>query len=152
MAKMEIIIDGVDVSKCEWFINYTHLDYNCNETPKSCYCKNKPNCYYKQLQRKLQANKNLNDHKSFLQKDNDRLMRENSKLREILKIRMEDLCDSCGASSMMPMPCKLYEDVLNKIKHILVINKEELEESLYHDYDNQILTIINGVLDEDESE
>lgn len=152
MADTEIIINGIDVSKCRWFINSTNLDYNCNETPKSIYCKNNPYCYYKQLQRKLQANKNLKDHKAYLQKDNDRLMKENSQLREILKIRIEDLCDSCGASSMMPIPCKVYEDALGKIKHILVINKEELEESLHHDYDNQILTIINGVLDKDESE
>ena len=44
---------------------------------------------------------------------------ECKELRNILKIRIEDLCDSCGASSMMPMPCKVYEKTLIEIKEII---------------------------------
>lgn len=45
----EIIIDGVDVSGCE--------DYKVNNRftchPHICCCHQRPNCYYKQLQRKI---------------------------------------------------------------------------------------------------
>ena len=43
---------------------------------------------------------------------------ECEELKKILKVRIEDLCDSCGASSMMPMPCKVYEKTLIEIKEI----------------------------------
>lgn len=44
---------------------------------------------------------------------------ECDELKKILKVRIEDLCDSCGASSMMPMPCKVYEKTLIEIKEII---------------------------------
>lgn len=44
---------------------------------------------------------------------------ECEELKKILKVRIEDLCDSCGASSMMPMPCKVYEKTLIEIKEII---------------------------------
>ena len=47
-----------------------------------------------------------------------RLEKENVELKELVKTRIEDLCDSCGASSMMPMPCKVYEQALQEIKEI----------------------------------
>ena len=44
---------------------------------------------------------------------------ECKELKNLLKVRIEDLCDSCGASSMMPMPCKVYEKTLIEIKDII---------------------------------
>lgn len=44
---------------------------------------------------------------------------ECKELKNLLKVRIEDLCDSCGASSMMPMPCKVYEKTLIEIKEII---------------------------------
>lgn len=44
---------------------------------------------------------------------------ECKELKSLLKVRIEDLCDSCGASSMMPMPCKVYEKTLIEIKEII---------------------------------
>lgn len=44
---------------------------------------------------------------------------ECEELKKLLKVRIEDLCDSCGASSMMPMPCKVYEKTLIEIKEII---------------------------------
>lgn len=44
---------------------------------------------------------------------------ECKELKSLLKVRIEDLCDSCGASSMMPMPCKVYEKTLIEIKDII---------------------------------
>lgn len=50
---------------------------------------------------------------------NKKLDAENEELKKLLKVRIEDLCDSCGASSMMPMPCKVYEKTLIEIKEII---------------------------------
>ena len=50
---------------------------------------------------------------------NKKLEAENEELKKLLKVRIEDLCDSCGASSMMPMPCKVYEKTLIEIKDII---------------------------------
>lgn len=49
----------------------------------------------------------------------DRKEQECEELKNLLKVRIEDLCDSCGASSMMPMPCKVYEKTLIEIKEII---------------------------------
>ena len=48
MGDVNMIVDGIDVSTCKHYFNSTHLDYNCNETPRSTYCKNNPDCYFKQ--------------------------------------------------------------------------------------------------------
>ena len=54
----------------------------------------------------------------------DQLKAENDELKSLLKVRIEDLCDSCGASSMMPMPCKVYEKTLTEIKEVCNNNDE----------------------------
>lgn len=59
MADKEIIIDGVDVSKCRW---HTNLIMDCLEIPtQPCKCTNDKNCYYKQLKHKEQECKNLEE-------------------------------------------------------------------------------------------
>ena len=46
MTDKEIIINGVDVSKCKW---HTNLKMDCLELPtQPCKCANDPNCYFKQ--------------------------------------------------------------------------------------------------------
>ena len=71
MIDKQIIIDGVDVSGCEWF-GQIDLDINVictSNSPKKCntYCKDIPNCYYKQLKRKEQKCEGLKRdlHKNF---------------------------------------------------------------------------------------
>ena len=54
MTDKQIIIDNVDVSGCEFYIDSKNLEFNCKQTPQSYFCKNQPNCYYKQLKRKEQ--------------------------------------------------------------------------------------------------
>ena len=61
--KTKQIIDEVDVSWCEW-IREIELDSEyictCNSLNKtSSYCKDNPNCYYKQLKRKAQSEAKL---------------------------------------------------------------------------------------------
>ena len=157
MTKEQIMIDDVDVSECEFYINSKNLEFNCKQTPQSYFCKNKPNCYYKQLKRKEQEYNRLSNlitstkayeltclncrdailtaptisgRTKFSQieveetslkmiiKQLNQLEAENKKLKELVKTKIEDLCDSCGASSMMPMPCKVYEQALQEIKKI----------------------------------
>ena len=68
---------------------------------------------------------------------------ECKELRNLLKVRIEDLCDSCGASSIMPMPCKVYEKTLIEIKEII---KQGVK--IHYDIivSKQILQKINEVL------
>ena len=63
-----------------------------------------------------------------LDEENDQLKAENDELKKLLKVRIEDLCDSCGASSMIPMPCKVYEKTLTEIKEIAEKMKKMSEE------------------------
>ena len=99
MTDKQIIIDGVDVSGCENYGETMAKTHNCtlyDEYLRPC---KGTNCYYKNWKRKEQ---------------------ECEELKKLLKVRIEDLCDSCGASSMMPMPCKVYEKTLTEIKELLL--------------------------------
>lgn len=51
-------------------------------------------------------------------KINKRLELEKEELKKLLEARIEDLCDSCGASSMKLMLCRVYEKTLNEIREI----------------------------------
>lgn len=61
MRDKQIMIDGVDVSGCKGFYIHdrstTNIDYwmygQCKSSKEyGCYCRNNPNCYFKQLARK----------------------------------------------------------------------------------------------------
>lgn len=66
----QIIIDGVDVSGCEWF-GQIDLDINVictSNSPKKCsaYCKDNPNCCYKQFVREKQECEELKKNETML--------------------------------------------------------------------------------------
>lgn len=74
MTDKQIIINGVDVSGCEWF-GQIDLDINiiCNSnSPKKCsgYCKDNPNCYYKQLAREKKKCEELRKQNKMLSQNN----------------------------------------------------------------------------------
>ena len=76
----------------------------------------------------------------------EELKAENDELKSLLKVRIEDLCDSCGASSMMPMPCKVYEKTLTEIKEIAELKQKQsvfVGETVFE----QILQKISEVLE-----
>lgn len=53
MEDKERIIDGVDVSGCEYACNTAFGKNGCKHPMmKNIYCSKNPNCYFKQLQRK----------------------------------------------------------------------------------------------------
>ena len=73
MDDKQIIINGVDVSDCEYLGLYKEYKFKCG----GCYlvdCSNNPNCYYKQLMRANQkldkikkvCNKFIPDHYKIL--------------------------------------------------------------------------------------
>ena len=113
--KTKQIIDEVDVSWCEW-IREIELDSEyictCNSLNKtSSYCKDNPNCYYKQLKRVENQIVDLNSHNECFYKDYKRKEQECEKLKEaidgLLKIQYQ-LADSCNK----------YVQTLTKIKEI----------------------------------
>ena len=62
MTDNQIIIDGVDVSKCgHYHYGKCEIDYDewNNEIIRYNECQNNPNCYYKQLKREKQECKRL---------------------------------------------------------------------------------------------
>lgn len=59
MTDKQVIIDGVDVSKCEHNYNKNLGEYStCNLYPPPLNCKRHPNCLFKQLARKTQECEN----------------------------------------------------------------------------------------------
>lgn len=97
------------------------------------YHKEEENTLRKIIKNKEERNIELYKENNKLKAENDTLFRaieevnrinkkldaENEELKNLLKVRIEDLCDSCGASSMMPIPCKVYEKTLIEIKDII---------------------------------
>ena len=56
MTDKQIIIDGVDVSGCEYFNRFRNICHNKN---LCCDCEKNHNCNYKQLKRKKQEYEEL---------------------------------------------------------------------------------------------
>ena len=80
--KQEIIINGVDVSKCgHYHYGKCEIDYDewNNEIIRYNECQNNPNCYYKQLKRKEQENKKLKEDEKSLLNIIDDLQKEKNK-------------------------------------------------------------------------
>ena len=91
MIDKQIIIDGVDVSGCECS-SQIDLDINiiCNSnSPKKCsgYCKDNPNCYYKQLKRKEQELQQAMD--NYVQLDLQRV-KEYNELVDLYKAKEQE--------------------------------------------------------------
>lgn len=108
-------------------VNVAWCEYFAKQNEHSCLeengnCKNISDCYYKQLIRLKQQH--------------------NDDTEEIAKLGLD--------VAILEQENKQMESALKEIKQIIVINKDEFEHCLYHDYDEQILTKINEVLQEDD--
>lgn len=106
--KEQIIIDGIDVSKCDRLIVNQLYGYTCNceeYTHIISSCKNRPNCYFKQLARKTQECEELKE--------------ENQQLRM-------HFCNDCGEKDDYNIPCKIIRDLDYELQ------KEIEENNLYH--------------------
>ena len=54
MTDEKIIIDGIDVSGCEYCLKMTKYRCTIQRDVYKCLCEENPNCYYKQLKHKEQ--------------------------------------------------------------------------------------------------
>ena len=87
----QIIIDGVDVKKCVY-----HESGYCTISKEAyCYCCDKPNCHYKNWQRKEQECERLEETFDGLFKVQYKLADNNKKLRQCLTEIKELLKDIC---------------------------------------------------------
>ena len=94
------MIDGVDVSGCKGFYIHdrstTNIDYwmygQCKSSKEyGCYCRNNPNCYYKQLARKTQECESLKEEIEVLKDNFDTATRDCNELIDELKQECEEL-------------------------------------------------------------
>lgn len=123
MTDKEIIIDGVDVSKCDRLIVNQLYGYVCNceeDTHIISSCKNRHNCYYKQLARKTQEceQKEKRNAALFLMSN-----RYRKALEEIEKYTREQFCDNCEDMGSTEYNCHCeyceyqeYFDIIAKAK------------------------------------
>lgn len=104
----QIMIDGIDVSGCEYIGLYKECKLKCG----SCYpvdCLDNPNCYYKQLKRKEQecwdlksvrdmwmskCEQEMKASEFFQDRFND-LKRTLIEIKEILEIHKDNKCAIC---------------------------------------------------------
>ena len=105
MTDKQIIIDNVDVSGCEFYIDSKNLEFNCKQTPQSYFCKNQPNCYYKQLKCKEQ---------------------ECEELKKELEAVYDD-CKGCPTCNEALYNANLYAKEYRKLKQTLTEIKEITE-------------------------
>ena len=138
MHDKQIIIDGIDVSGCSYGeIEKDVFKCSCeyNVRSASMFCKDNPNCYYKQLKRKEQECWDLRSVRdSWMSK-----CEQEMKTSEFFQDRFEDL-----------------KRTLTEIKEILEIHKDnkcaicsKFDECFEHpSCDNIILQKISEVIDE----
>ncbi len=145
MTDKQIIIDGVDVSGCEYLDNID-FDELCLmlSSPYECQvnCSNKPNCYYKQLKRKEQECEELKkqlkrkeeNYQKLLSKSNKyihNLVDENVQDISNLAIQLDQLkCENVEALKQLEFVRTLntvQEAEIIKLKQTLTVIKEIVE-------------------------
>lgn len=128
--KKQIIIDGIDVSKCQDFYISSADTKCCNcdsDNTQFLPCKANPNCYYKQLAYKIQE-------KEQLQEENDRYREALEEIKELIAPvanknpvyncwELLNKCDGCRSKKNCGAQSPYYV-----AKHILdIINKAKEE-------------------------
>ena len=109
--KKEIIIDGVDISKCKYYdevFNYCNQPYLGEsgllkniKNPKRCDCS--PNCYFKQLKRKEQKLSNIC--KTF-------------DIEYVIDKETGSLIGRCNKLNKKQQECEKYKQAFDEIKEI----------------------------------
>ena len=117
------IIDDVDVSGCDFYIDSKNLEFNCKQTPQSYFCKNQPNCYYKQLKRKQQ---------------------ECDELKKELEAVYDD-CKGCPTCNEALYKANLYAKEYRKFKQTLIEITEIAEKRNYLDYNECLDDILQKI-------
>ena len=144
MTDKEIMIDGVDVSRCKYVCNTAFGNVGCKlPFNKEIHCCNNPDCYYKQLSRKTQECEALKS-ESFTA---DSLITEQEKEIEELKERLEraeeDLKYQCV--DCMNVKSDRYHKALKEIEEVCLEDTYTFADGTQIRYDtlDDILDIIN---------
>lgn len=144
-----IIIDGVDVSGCEFHqidANELYPKAHYCGSMKNTFCENDPNCYYKQLARKTQEYSELLEQHKELDDRVNRMIEEKYNLArecEALKKECEEL--KAYAQRQENQRETYYKELLKKDKAL-----EEIEEYVRDNSDfdkSNILTSKTGAYD-----
>ena len=127
MTDKQIIIDGVDVSGCNR-LNTFPMQYG--EPYEICltsleqwggqekYCKDRPNCYYKQLKAKEQECEELAYENYELNELFDRLKAENDELKIEIKQQRQNVADSDVFATFCYDEEQRLKQTLTEIKEI----------------------------------
>lgn len=116
--KEQIMIDGVDVSGCEYACNTAFGKNGCkHHMMKNIYCSKNPNCYFKQLARKTQE-----------------CEKYKQTLDEIKEYTRKQFCDNCEDIGSTEYSCHCeyceyqeYLDIISKAKDINAPHKKDGE-------------------------
>jgi len=126
----EIIIDGVNVAGCEFIadtknglvkcISWVHN--NKNQVSGHWDCRENKNCYYKQLKRLEQENKELKDDYDEIS-NNSEILHENNCLRIANAKLSEDLCQHGISMREWREQAINYRSALEEIREIAKFNQ-----------------------------
>lgn len=122
MVDKEIIIDGVDVSECSYgelekYIFKCSCEYNARTA--SMFCKDNPNCYFKQLARAEDKINYMEEYIKIVENTRNDLKRELEQKEQECKELMKDCPKVCKSD--------IYKQALDEIEKCIkdVICKEE---------------------------
>ena len=116
--KEEIIIDGMDVSGCEYVCNTAFGNIGCKlPFSEEIHCCNIPNCYFKQLARKTQECEELKRKVELMMDCPDCKVDEYKKaLEEIEKVYLEDTYTFADGTKLRYDSLDDILDIINKAK------------------------------------
>ena len=142
MTDKQIIIDGIDVSKCIYFQQeddeYTCGAEECNGAIVACRACD--NCYYKQLKRKEQECETLASQLDFEVQKKECLEQECEELKDIIETKLENanICDTAlnyindeyiYVKRQLDQLKEANEDLLN-VQYKLADNNKKLRQTL----------------------
>lgn len=149
MTDKQIIIDGVDVSKCEHNYDKKLGEYSaCNLYPPPLNCKRHPNCLFKQLARKTQECEELQyqlkcvtgrekgykansdfweKHCEKLEEQLDQFKAENEKLKNEIEVCYNQVDDFDIIATSKSNKLKQAEQKLEKIYKLLATCKKNCD-------------------------
>ena len=122
MTDKEIIIDGIDVSKCEYCLKMTKHRCSIQRDVYKCLCEENPNCYFKQSKRKEQECEKLKKRRESFQKDYSKLyqvvenkgyIKELDQYKQALDI-IEEYCMQCNLR--WDFTAQIVLNIINKLK------------------------------------
>ena len=112
--KEQIIIDGVDVRKCE-YLKESFTGLICADCNKSNDCSKSPNCYFKQLVRKTQECEELKNKIKKLRKNIALEIGTSDRYRNALE-EIEEICHQLLDDEFIRSEAKSILDIINKVE------------------------------------